>query len=197
MSSFRADSILANRLANASGRWHFRRRIQTALNMRKTSSLRSDLRFCFAPIVGATLLLAATLSAAPATGRVIKVLPHYLDLKGRHTLSPSLYERDAYQAQLRQHPAERSALRFDIQWKAKDAGTAQLKLRAELRGVTKGNLPKQLVLEQPVKPKGHFSTWSALALSGAEYKEFGELTAWRVTLWDGEQLLGEQKSFLW
>ena len=43
------------------------------------------------------LLLAATLSAAPAAGCVIKVLPHYLDLKSRRTLSPSLYERDVCQ----------------------------------------------------------------------------------------------------
>ena len=142
-------------------------------------------------------LLATTLSAAPATGRVMKVLPHYLDLKGRHTLSPSLYERDAYQAQLRQHPEQRSALRFDVQWKAKGADTTQLKLRIELRGVVKGNLPKQLLLEQPVKRGKWFSTWSALTLGGVEYKQFGELTAWRVTLWDGERLLGEQKSFLW
>ena len=142
-------------------------------------------------------LLAAPLAAAPATGRVIKVLPHFLDLKGRHTLSPSLFERDAYQAHLRQHPAERSALRFDVQWKAKDADAAQLKVRVELRGVVKGNLPKSLVLEQPVKPHGWFSTWSAVTLSSAQYREFGELTAWRVSLWEGEQLLGEQRSFLW
>jgi hypothetical protein len=142
-------------------------------------------------------LLAATVSAAPATGRVMKVLPHYLDLKGRHTLSTSLFERDAYQAHLRQHPTERSALRFDVQWKAKDTGAAQLKVRVELRGVAKGSLPKSLVLEQPVRPHGWFSTWSAVTLSGAQYQEFGELTAWRVTLRDGEQLLGEQRSFLW
>ena len=140
-------------------------------------------------------LLATTLSAAPATGRVMKVLPHFLDLKGQHTLSPSLYERDAYQAQLRQHPEQRSALRFDVYWKAKNA--EQLKLRVELRGVPKEKQLKQLVLEEPVKFKGWFGTWSALTLRGAEYKDFGEVTSWRVTLWDGPRLLSEQKSFLW
>jgi hypothetical protein len=143
------------------------------------------------------LLLAATLTAAPATGRVIKVLPHFLDLKGRHAPSPGLYERDVYQAHLRQHPKERSGLRFDVLWKAKDANAAELKLRVELRGAAKGNLPKPVVLEQSVKPDRWFSTWSAVILSGAEYNEFGDLVAWRVTLWDGGQLLGEQTSFLW
>jgi hypothetical protein len=141
-------------------------------------------------------LLAATVSAGAATGRVIKVLPHFLDLQGRHSLSPSLYDRDAYQARLRQHPDQRSAVRFDVQWKAKQAGGATLKLRAELRGIAHGNLPRQKVLEQEVKP-GTFSKWTALTLGGEDYKDFGEVTAWRVTLWDGDHLLGEQKSFLW
>ena len=76
------------------------------------------------------LTCAVTLPAVAATGRVIKVLPHFLDLKGRHSLSPSLYDRDAYQAQLRQHPEQRSALRFDVHWKAKSVN-GKLKLPAE------------------------------------------------------------------
>jgi hypothetical protein len=39
------------------------------------------------------LLLAAPLAAPAATGKVVKVLPHFLDLKGRHSLTPSLYDR--------------------------------------------------------------------------------------------------------
>ena len=48
-----------------------------------------------------------------------------------------------------------------------------------------------------VEPGGWLSHWSGVALSSKEYKELGEVTAWRVTLWEGSQLLGEQKSFLW
>ena len=51
------------------------------------------------------LLLLGSLSAASAsdavTGRVVKVLPLLLDLKGQDAISPSLYDRDAYQAYLR------------------------------------------------------------------------------------------------
>ena len=142
-------------------------------------------------------LLTATLSAAAATtGRVLKVLPHFLDLKGRHALSPSLYDRDAYQAQLRQHPEQRSGLRFDVFWRAKSAGGATLKLRVELRGIAQGNLPRQKTLETEVKP-GWLSRWTSLTLDGDDYKNFGEVTAWRATLWDGDHLVGEQKSFLW
>ena len=54
------------------------------------------------------LILLGSLSMAfadeAAAGRVIKVLPLFLDLKGHDALSPSLYDRDAYQVYLRQHP---------------------------------------------------------------------------------------------
>ncbi|MSU56728.1 MAG: hypothetical protein EXS35_00850 [Pedosphaera sp.] len=142
------------------------------------------------------LLLAATFHAFAATGRVVKVLPHFLDLKGRHSLSPSLYDRDAYQLQLRQHPEQRSALRFDVLWRARGATGAKLKLRAELRGKATGQLPRETTLETAVESRG-LSKWSALKFEGEAYRNFGEVTAWRVTLWDGEQLVGEQKSFLW
>lgn len=141
--------------------------------------------------------LAVALSARAAAGRVIKVLPQFLDLKGRSSLSPSLYERDAYQAFLRQHTNQISAMEFNIQWKAKGKPTAPLKLRVEVRGAARGNLPKPVVLEKPVEPGGWFSHWTGIPLSRNDYKNLGELTAWRVTLWEDTQLLGEQQSFLW
>lgn len=141
-------------------------------------------------------LFAATFSASAATGRVVKVLPHFLDLKGRHSLSPSLYDRDAYQAQLRKHPEQRSALRFDVQWRAQNV-KSKLKLKVELRGTAKGDLPRSTTLESEIAPSRRTSRWTSLPLAGEDYKNFGEVSAWRVTLWDGEQLVGEQKSFLW
>jgi hypothetical protein len=57
-------------------------------------------------------------------------------------------------------------------------------------------LPTQTSLEKEVliTDKSH---WERLTLAGEKYHEFGEITAWRVTLWVGDQLIGEQKSFLW
>jgi len=71
-----------------------------------------------------------------------------------------------------------------------------LKLRAELRGIGEHNLPRQTVLEKEVAPK-FFRSWTSLTLGGDELKNFGSPVAWRVTLWNGDKLLGEQKSFLW
>jgi len=67
----------------------------------------------------------------------------------------------------------------------------------ELRGIAQGNLPSQLVLETTVPPSGWFGYWTRLLLTGEKYKQFGEVTAWRATLWEGQRLLGEQQSFLW
>ena len=147
-----------------------------------------------------TLLLSFWFAAAFATqstaaeGRIIKVLPHFLDRQGRHALSPSLYDRDAYQAVLRKNPDKRSGLRFDIQWKAKFAGPNPLKLRIELRGTSPGEMQS---LEQTVHNKGPFSRWSALIVQNEAYEELGDVVAWRATLWDGDRMIAEQKSFLW
>lgn len=147
-------------------------------------------------IILPAMFFMATWSASAATTRVMKVLPHFLDQQGRHALSPSLYDRDAYQAQMRQNPALRSALRFDVHWKAKATNPPTLRLRAELRGTAQGNLPREVILETEVKT-GTLGRWSSLTLGGEEYKNFGEVTAWRVGLWDGDRLVAEQKSFLW
>ena len=148
----------------------------------------------------ATLFLlgwaAGAFASDTAAGRVIKVLPLFLDSRGRDAVSPSLYDRDAYQFYLRAHTNEISAMRFDVLWKASNAGEAKLKLRLELRSVSTNSLPRQTLLEQPVAA-GYFSRWTALTLAGPDYKIFGELVAWHATLWSDDHLLAEQKSFLW
>lgn len=142
-------------------------------------------------------LLNSSALAAEAEGRVLKVLPQFLDQKGQSSLTPSLYDRDAYQAVLRKNPAKRSALRFAIQWKAKLPETEPLRLRVEIIGAAKTDTPKRTSIETAVHQHGRFSHWDNLTLSKEQYKDFGDVTAWRVTLWDGDKLLAEQKSFLW
>jgi hypothetical protein len=143
-------------------------------------------------LVLAVALLAS--SANAATAKLVKVLPHFLDQQGRIALNPSLYERDAYQFHLRTHPEERSGLRFDVQWRSRDA--RRLRLRVELRG-NRGRDGTTAVIEDEVKYRGLFTSWSRVSLTGEAYKKFGELSAWRATLWDGDQEIAEQKSFLW
>jgi hypothetical protein len=125
--------------------------------------------------------------------KVLKVLPHYLDLKGRNSVHPSLFDRDAYQNELRSNPAKRSALRFDVQWKA--SGREELTLRIEAKGM-RGKDPTKVTLEQAVKA-GVFTKWSGVLLGGDDYRKFGELISWRATLLNGTNVIAEQKSFLW
>lgn len=131
--------------------------------------------------------------AKAESAKVIKVLPHFLDLKGRASVSPSLFDRDAYQQQIRNDRTNRSAIRFDVQWKAH--GYEELTLRLDLKG-GKGKEPRHTRLEQRVRP-GFFSKWTSLPLGGTNYEAFGELVAWRATLLDGTNVVAEQKSFLW
>jgi hypothetical protein len=148
----------------------------------------------FAVLLGALLLAPASWAA---TGRVIKVLPHFMDAQGRVSLSPSLFERDAYQARLRAHPELRSGLRFSVQWKSRGGIFAPLRIQVQLRGTAEGNLPKTQLIEHQVEPTRWLSRWTHLDLTGREYEEFGEVTAWRVTLWEGDDVIAEQTSFLW
>src|SRR5665213_1084853 len=107
------------------------------------------------------LLLATVLQAGE--GRVVKVLPQLLDQHGRHTLSPSLYERDAYQLRLRKEPKLRGGARLAVQWKAKHVDWTKLKLRAEMRCLLNDNIHAVTMEEHAVK-NAHFGNWSEFRL---------------------------------
>ena len=175
-----------------------------------------------------TLLLALCLGLAGASqnasagaSKIIKVLPHYLDKEGHASVSPSLYERDGYQADLRRNLKACSGLRFDVQWKTPPKAGANLKLRVEVLGgepksagvgtpgraievvgaAASGDIrttkAKPVVVETPVRARTGWSRWTPVLLTGEGYQKAGAISSWRVTLWDGDRLLAEQKSFLW
>lgn len=134
-------------------------------------------------------------SGTPSGVRIKKVLPHLLDKQGRHLLSPSLLERDAYQALLRKEPERRGGLQFDIQCGTLPSGVT-LRLKAELRG-SLTNTPTQVTVEQPLPANARFHRWQVIRLSDDQYRQLGELVAWRISLWSGDRAIAEQKSFLW
>ena len=140
------------------------------------------------------LFLLSAVAQPSSSGRLIKVLPHYLDRDGHHSISPSLYDRDAYQAHLRRTPSARGGLRFDVQWKARR--DAPLMLRVELRGTHEGRATSA-TLETALKRRGRSSRWASVALRDQSFRQFGELISWRASLWQDDKLLSEQKSFLW
>ena len=146
------------------------------------------------------VLLALTVCPVKADGvraKIYKVLPHLLDQDGKHTLSPSLFERDAYQVYLREHPEEVSGLRYDIEWKARGVDSENLKLKLEVR-TGKGKEIQVLVLSEAVtKKKFRFRQWSSLEVDSKTFHQSGVVIAWRATLWAGDSQIAEHKSFLW
>jgi hypothetical protein len=144
------------------------------------------------PLLVAALL--PLLSAAATEARVVKVLPHRLDSQGRHALSPSLYERDAYQAELRAHPDRIRGLRIDVLWSLKERTSVPCVLRLELRG-SKGADP--VVIERPVSRGFLRRRWTKVLLEPAEFEKVGDVSAWRVSLRSGGEELASTASFLW
>ncbi len=134
--------------------------------------------------------------SAVAETKIIKVLPTLLDHKGRNSLSPSLYERDAYQAILRKNRDQVGGVRFDVQWKARGVASKTVVLRLELR--TRGHADaKPEVIDTEVVPKRFGTKWSRVVVDAETYKRIGEVVAWRATVVDGGQTLAQRTSFLW
>ena len=122
---------------------------------------------------------------------VVKVLPHYLDASGNHSDGPTLLHRDVYQDKLRKNPELVRTVRYDVNWR----GTGKVKLRLELRSTKAG--AETMVIERVETTSGRRTHWTPILIDDATYKTFGQPESWRVSLWQGETQVGEQKSFLW
>jgi len=133
--------------------------------------------------------------ASAASPAVTKVLPHLLDKDGRNAPSPSLFDRDAYQDWLRKNPEEQSGLRYDIHWRAGEAG--EFVLKVELLGRVEQGKVNRKTIETPVTSKQSRLRWTAVTFAGEEFKQFGPVVAWRVSLWKGDQMFAKHQSFLW
>ena len=144
----------------------------------------------------ALIILAAAWAGCSATQpqsgpNIVKVLPHFLDESGNHTDGPTLLHRDVYQDKLRKNPDLVRAVRYDVNWR----GTGEVKVRLELRSTKAG--VETMIIERVETASGRRSHWTAILIDDATYKTFGQPESWRVSLWQGETQVGEQKSFLW
>ncbi|MCP5523823.1 MAG: hypothetical protein H7A46_19985 [Verrucomicrobiales bacterium] len=147
-------------------------------------------------LLGLALVSLTACSTGRSGGNITKVLPHWLDQQGRHALSASLFERDAYQAHLRDHPEERGGLRYDVHWRASRKGDPEYRLEVQVRTMGR-SMDEPLVVTETVKDPPFWGRWSGLLVGETALREAGDPVAWRVTLWDGSELLDEERSFLW
>lgn len=141
------------------------------------------------------LIVAIPFAGSAAEQRVIKVLPHLMDQEGRIAKSPSLFERDAYQAWLRENPDERSGVRYDILWQSYISGEYTLKL--ELLGRVEDGRAQSKTVEVKLDVKDRRRHWGHVKFEGEEYQKFGRIVAWRVSIWQADQMLAKEQSFLW
>jgi hypothetical protein len=141
------------------------------------------------------ILLLNTVLVFGGEARIIKVLPQLLDAQGRNALSPSLFDRDAYQMVLRLNPDQVSALRFEVQYKTRGID-GPLRLRIEVRG-SKTPMGKHHIFETDVKPGGWLSKWGRLQLDRATSDSIGSLVAWKASLLQNGEEIALQESFLW
>ncbi len=65
------------------------------------------------------------------------------------------------------------------------------RVKFEYRQVAKPNT----IFEQDYVPHGESS--KLFAVRGEDFRSGGSVSAWRVSLWDNDQLVAEKKSFLW
>lgn len=129
--------------------------------------------------------------------RIIKILPHFMDEKGRTSLSPSLFERDAYQAELRNNPERISGIRYDVQVKLPSRKMAALRLNLRTKD---GDETRVVTLEAPVQRLkwglGR-NRWTSIVLDGETYRSMGDITAWRAELLENDRVMAQSQSFLW
>jgi hypothetical protein len=147
-------------------------------------------------IIALLLLVAASVGAEAAESvRVIKVLHLLIDAQGRNALAPSLFERDAYQVHLREHPELIASSRFDIQYKAR-RHDGPVRLRLEIRG-SKTGLGNARVFETEALPDRWGSSWAHINLDKPASDAIGTIVAWRATLLRDGVEIAQQQSFLW
>lgn len=76
---------------------------------------------------------------------------------------------------------------FYVRWTPASIGLVKF----EYRQIAQPNT----VFEKTYTPNG--DTAKVFEVHGEEFRSGGHVSAWRASLWDGDQLVAEKKSFLW
>lgn len=154
------------------------------------------LTWCIAAFSTTPGLQGAEPTSTVQAGRILKVLPHLLDAEGRVARAPSLFQRDAYQSHLRQHPEKVSTQRFDVHCKVHRRANSELQLRLTLRTANRPE-SEPVILEAPVKSGLWGRAWQSLTLDPEVYRTAGKVVAWRMEMLENGTVISSQSSFLW
>jgi hypothetical protein len=108
-----------------------------------------------------------------------------VDVADQHLFEADRASRLRYKP--RDLPANQQRQEFYVRWRG--AGVDLVKF--EYRQV---NVPNT-IKEQTFAPNG--ATAKVFEIRGEDFHTGGPLSAWRVSLWTGDQLVAERKSALW
>ena len=84
-------------------------------------------------------------------------------------------------------PPDQQREEYFVSWRGQDVNLVKFEYRQV-------NIPDK-ILVQTVTPANH--RWNVFSVAGDDYLKGGPISAWRVSLWDGDHLLAERKSVLW
>jgi hypothetical protein len=155
----------------------------------------------FSRLALVVLLLSSAVSCSSVSkgpgGQITKVKPYHLQpTEQLNTIDPSiLFERAHYlhgTVTLAQQ-LERAGHYYNIWWKVNDRSspvTVRLEYRQKLSGLSVKTQDVQIT-----DVRG--SNQTQFSIIGADYQSNGPVTAWRITLRRGKEVLASQQSFLW
>ena len=95
----------------------------------------------------------------------------------------------ASRIQVEPKPLPTSAQReeYFVSWRGSGVGSVMFEYRQV-------NIPDKILVQAVTPTVRH---WNVFTVAGDDYLKGGPISAWRVSLWDGDRLLAERKSVLW
>ncbi|MBP5761162.1 MAG: hypothetical protein J6W90_07285, partial [Verrucomicrobia bacterium] len=89
-----------------------------------------------------------------------------------------------------------STIRFDVHWRNTLKNFDDLSITVEMRGA-KTNSPTISFSEKISPRKSIWSHWTKIRIPEESFQELKGLAAWRVLIKDGDEVLKEERSFMW
>lgn len=130
---------------------------------------------------------------------VRKVNYDLLDKEGYPTAEVgNMREKAVYQKKLRSGKELADALRFHVFWEVPSEGADDFIVKVEARGVhsvTDEETYATMTKKYPAIESR--SGWADLTIKPVDYKFFGDLMAWKVTLLCGDEIVATRHSFTW
>jgi hypothetical protein len=139
--------------------------------------------------LGAVLALAVGTGCAPSRPRILEVSTE-TRIRNISPANENLFVPDRasrFRLEVSDLPPAEQRQQFYVRWTPATVPAVKFQYRQV-------NAPNRLG-EITVAAAGRTAT--VFEIAGAEFLEGGPVSAWRVSLWDGERLLAEKRSALW